>query len=412
MKNILSISIAICLSACSGGGSAPAGAGGKSDQFNVNSLGGELDVLRNDGQLPDDYTIVITEASTWDPALTEGLELHAAQKISYTPLWYAQNEARWTGGDWTPWFGLSINDQGAVLDEFSYEVHGPEGALYGPVSVRVEVSPHLYVKGLDAGADDNNAGTYEEPLATLTRALELAEYGSVIMIEGNMELSEATGERLPFVIKDGVYVFSWRAIASGAGEYFSQTLQEVVTTCFVLKGERTGISGLYVHGRMRQEEQERPRVGVLLEGGSPTVAYTDVAEFEFGVLGRALDGAIFERIAVGRCRNGVDVRESLGTNTMRYSMLSLNDKFGLVLGAPNDINLGTESAPGRNHFDENYVGLVLTGGGGVQNAYGNYWNEFPLAAFDVDSDELDGPFDVFEDQLGVIDTRGGDVSGW
>ena len=408
MKNLIVCSVAALVASCSGGGSSSdseAQASGNDfflvEQERVISM----DVLGNDGEDwrdPDRaYSLLIVESSTFDRTLKEGSEffLEDGFELSYDPVWSMQSA-----------WGIGDAFDTREVDSFKYaiwDVHGSEVA-FGPVTVTIEWIPQLFVVEEEEGGHDNNPGTRDQPLATVYRALELAQPGDVIQICNDWEIDPWGGDVFPWVVTDGVLLRgrTSKSIVWGQGEYLSESMQNMISASVVLEGEGAGVANLNLSPSARGEIE----AGLYIEGRDLKVWNSRISGFEVGILCLDSEDITLQDIQVSSTI-GIYALGTQGECVLRDSGVTDCEFYGILLARPNDLDLGTAASPGNNWIVRNHIGLAwqVQDPEGLQDAYGNEWNEYPLSLLVNDHGNPDTHYDVFQEQIPFIDSRGGQM---
>ena len=412
MKNLVVLSTVALLTACSGGGSSSGNEAQASgdDYFLIErERAVTLDVLRNDDydwSEPDRlYSLVIIESSSFDRGIQEGgefaldggLEFDPGFELPYDPDWSMQ-------ADW----GVGDAFETKEIDSFKYEIWDVVNAetVYGPVTVTIEWRPQLYVAGPGEGGDDNNPGTRDQPLETVSRALELAGPGDVIQICHEWEIEAFGPDRWPWVISDGVLLRgrTFGSFVWGQGEYYAESIDEVIWASVVLEGDGAGVSNLDLSPSVLGGHE----FGVYMEGRDLKLWNTQIRGFEVGIACVNSRDIMIQGVQVS-AGLGIYAAGSVGTCTLRDSGVTDCEGFGVLLERANDLDLGTEASPGGNWLARNFIGLSwqIEEPGDFQSAYGNEWNEYPLYMFVNGLSSFENHYDVLSEQSLFIDSRGG-----
>lgn len=413
MKNLVLLSTVALLTACSGGGSSSGNEAQASgdDYFLIErERAVTLDVLRNDDydwSEPDRlYSLVIVESSSFDRGIQEGGEFFLDGGLEHDPGFELPYDPDWSmQADW----GIGDAFETKEVDSFKYEIWDVTNSktVYGPVTVTIEWRPQLYVAGEEDGGDDSNPGTRDEPLETVSRALELAKPGDVIQICHRWEIDNLFGEEsFPWVVTDGVLLRGrpYGSFVWGQGEYYAEAIDEVVWTSVVLEGEGAGVSNLDLSPSVLGGHE----VGVYMEGRDLKLWNTQIARFEVGIVCVESEDVTIQNVQVSS-ELGIYASDNEGACVLRNSGVTDCEVYGVLLVGANDLDLGTEDSPGGNWIVRNLIGLVCTGivQGESQDAYGNEWNEYPLSGYIPDVSDLEGHHDVMALQAHQINSGGG-----
>lgn len=418
MKNYITYALILAISSCSGGGSSSSSGASESlvnESFVLQASTSEALVLFKEGgdawrDRSANYSLLITESSIWDRGLQAGGERFYGEGdelvINYEPTWSSK----------TKW-GQEHGFEDFETDSFTYEIWSPgaDEPVVGPVKVTLEIRPTLYVSdggvdGTDNPGNDTNPGTREEPLATITRALEIARPGAVINVCSWYEIDEWGGESFPLILQDNVVLKSSAGTPiMGHGEYFSQSMQDSVNASVVLEGTGSMVQGFYIGDNALVLDPIAPAVGVLVEGRDHVISSCGVTRFNRGIMCRSVSNVSIVGADIRGCVVGIDAGQTLGRSTVRNSLIMDCIEVGVYLSRPNDLDLGTEDARGGNeiYFNGLGIGWPLDAIGGVQDAYGNVWNEFPLSTMELNNHNHERSYDAIEGQQLFIDSRGG-----
>ncbi|MBD0268740.1 MAG: DUF1565 domain-containing protein [Cyanobacteria bacterium Co-bin8] len=201
-----------------------------------------------------------------------------------------------------------------------------------------------------AGSDATGDGSQMKPLQTISRALQMAEAGTVIVLAPG-EYSAASGETFPLQLRPGVTVQgapgSARnvAVILGGGAYLSSTQGQVNVA--VLAVDRSGLGNVMVSNTNPQG------YGVWVETGSPILR---------------------ENLFVGSGQAGV-YATGAGLPLIQRNYFTQNGVAGLIIGSSSqaqvqanvfeNTNIGIQVAPGaaprieENRIVQNQDGLIL-----------------------------------------------------
>ncbi|MBD0335646.1 MAG: DUF1565 domain-containing protein [Cyanobacteria bacterium Co-bin13] len=225
----------------------------------------------------------------------------------------------------------------------------PDGTTVanGPQADRQYVLIHV---SATAGSDTTGDGSQMKPLKTISRALQMAEAGTVIVLAPG-EYSAASGEVFPLQLRPGVTVQGTPgpgrnpAVIQGGGSYLSPSQGQV--NIAILAVDRAGLGNVMVSNSAPQG------YGVWVEAGSPVLR---------------------ENFFVGNGQAGV-YAAGAGLPLIQRNYFTQNGVAGLIIGGSSqaqvqanvfeNTNIGIQVAPGaaprieENRIVQNQDGLIL-----------------------------------------------------
>ncbi len=210
--------------------------------------------------------------------------------------------------------------------------------------------PTLYVN--PAIGSDAAAGTQSAPLKTVTKAIERAQFGTVIQLAAGT-YSAASGERFPLLVPSGVSLVGDEAkkgsgvLIEGSGEFISPTFSRQNIT--IRLENEAQLRGATVSNRATSG------TAVWVESTNPTIAnntFTNSGREGIFVTGTA-QPIIANNIFIENLGNGM----SLVRNAKGEIRGNIFKKTGYGLA------IGENAAPfvAENQISENRVGMVLNG---------------------------------------------------
>jgi parallel beta-helix repeat protein len=248
----------------------------------------------------------------------------------------------------------------------------------------------LYVNPI--AGDDASDGSTQAPFRTLTRALEAAPEGTIIVLTPGT-YSTATGERFPIFMKSGVTIQGdprdrgQGIVINGSGDYLSRTFARQKVA--IVGANRAGLRGVTITNKASQGyglwiESSSPVVsdntfmgsdhdGVSIVGSSAPILRNNYF-LENGANGITIYGNstaelienIFEKTGFGinvaqnatprlisnhitQNKDGIVVQGS-AQPILRNNIIDRNTRDGLVVIAQAQPDLGNSSEPGGNTF--------------------------------------------------------------
>lgn len=243
--------------------------------------------------------------------------------------------------------------------------------------------------------DDNNNGREATPLRTITRALQVAQPNTVIVL-GRGTYSSASGEEFPLLIKSGISIQGDTAgkgrgiLIQGGGEYLSRSFGRQNTTLVV--GNNVTVAGVTItnpqgRGYGMWIESTNPQIvgntftGSVQDGiavtGNATAKISQNYFYRNGANGVTVSGSarpeisenIFQQTGFGiniaqnaepvitgnhiqYNRAGVIVQAN-ARPVLRQNLIQGNREDGLVAIAQANPDLGSDGEPGNNDFRNN-----------------------------------------------------------
>ncbi|HIK29435.1 MAG: S-layer homology domain-containing protein [Oscillatoriaceae bacterium SKW80] len=210
--------------------------------------------------------------------------------------------------------------------------------------------PIIYVN--PAIGSDKAAGTQSAPLKTITKALERAQFGTIIQLAAGT-YSAANGERFPLIVPSGVSIIGDEAkkgsniIIEGSGEFISPTFSRQNIT--IRLENESQLRGITVSNRATSG------TAVWVESTNPTIANNTFTKSEregIFITGTA-QPIIANNIFTENLGNGI----SLVRNAKGEIRGNIFKKTGYGLA------IGEKAAPlvRENQISENRVGIVING---------------------------------------------------
>lgn len=263
-----------------------------------------------------------------------------------------------------------------------------------PQSTPVQAQRVLYVHPT-AGQDGNTGQTPQTALRTITRALQLAEPGTLIQLAPG-KYSGESGEKFPLFLKPGVILRGNEAtrgegvVIEGGGQFVSRLFARQNAT--ILAGENSMVLGVTVTNRNVRGtaiwvESTNPtirnctftnnhREGVFVTGeghpriedslfirnGGNGVSFTRAAKGEVRRnwfvqtgFGLAIGGVASPIVADNHIEHNVDglVIGDVARPILRGNRIAFNRRSGIVVIAGAQPDLGNNGSPGNNTFYSN-----------------------------------------------------------
>ncbi|MEB3229369.1 MAG: DUF1565 domain-containing protein, partial [Leptolyngbyaceae bacterium] len=289
------------------------------------------------------------------------------------------------------WSGMAGNGMGAIALP---PISNPASHLAEAADTRLANTTILFVSPI-LGDDGWGDGSERSPFRTLTRALQVAQSGTVIRLSPGLYSSE-TGEQFPLQLKPGVTVqgdanSNGRGIViRGSGSFLSPTFaRQNVTLLGANNAMLTGVTitnpegrgyGLWIesshptvtHNTFTQNVHD----GIAVTGASNPLIQNNYFQRNgangitiYGTSRPQVIGNIFEDTGFGinigqqaapvltdnriwNNRSGVIV-QGQAQPVLRRNVMEYNEQDGLVAIANSRPDLGTPTDPGQNRFTDN-----------------------------------------------------------
>ncbi|NEQ96045.1 MAG: DUF1565 domain-containing protein [Cyanothece sp. SIO2G6] len=276
----------------------------------------------------------------------------------------------------------------------SESTSSPTPRFTEPADTRLVATTFLFVSPL-LGNDNGGDGSQRSPLRTLTRALQVAQPGTVISLSPGLYSSD-TGEQFPLQLQPGVTVQGDASshgrgiVIRGSGSFLSPTFaRQNVTMLGADNATLTGVTVTNPEGRGYGLwiESSHPTVthntfsqnvhdGIAVTGASNPVIQNNYFQRNgangitiYGTSQPQVVGNVFEDTGFGinvgqqaapvlldnriwNNRSGVIV-QGQAQPVLRRNVMEYNEQDGLVAIAQSRPDLGTTADPGQNRFSHN-----------------------------------------------------------
>jgi hypothetical protein len=360
------------ISACSGGGGSPAEehvSSPSDDRFSVLATATRLNVIDNDGEFSESAYIRIESSSKFSERVAEG-DVFSLEGVRYLPS--SEEHPDWP-----------VSTVFGEEDSFTYVVISDGEIVSGPSLVVVGIEPFLVVDAV--GGSDFNNGTMAQPLKTITEAVSRSEPGCEIKVmPGNYDF--ANGETFPIVLTEHIKLIgdpelkgaAWERPTKiqGGGSYESVLLGESIAATIVMDTGFLGhavLNGFSIEGGETMPTQSH---GVVMLGHGDQLMRSTVFHYEIGIFLKTIGGDI-AGTEIYDCAVGIVSLPSLVPATVRRCGIRFNE-VGIYIELVGSLDLGTSGDPGENLIACNKLGVGFGSTLTIQDAQGNFWNEWPL----------------------------------
>ncbi|MEM9213487.1 MAG: DUF1565 domain-containing protein [Cyanobacteria bacterium P01_F01_bin.150] len=292
-------------------------------------------------------------------------------------------------------FGFSMGGWPSIAQALELDIVTEEGAQVASSHPSIHASSTLLFVHPAIGDDESGAGTQRSPLRSLTRALDVAEVGTIIMLSPGIYNAD-NGEQFPIQLKSGVIVqgdpnhLGEGILIQGGGRFVSPAFagQDVA----LLGADDAVLRGVTVtnpnhRGYGLWIESTSPIVerntfsysvhdGVSITGDSQAMVqgnhfYRNGANgiTIYGTSQPEIQGNVFEDTGFGinmgqkaapylmdnrlwNNRSGIVVQGE-SRPILRRNVVEFNEQDGLVAIADSRPDLGLSDDPGQNRFSDN-----------------------------------------------------------